>query len=224
VTDASPGVLIGIAGGSASGKTLVARRIHEALGSRRVVVVKQDSYYRDLSGMSEEDRARQNFDHPDAFDWALLGAHVRTLLDGGFVDEPVYDFTHHRRLPETQRVGGASVVVLEGILILDAPDLRALMDIKVYVDTESDVRLIRRLRRDVEERGRTVSSVLNQYEHFVRPMHLQFVEPSKRYADVIVPEGGHNRVAVDLLKTKIAAVLMQKWPDEHRSPGDRGDR
>jgi uridine kinase len=219
MSPASWGILIGIAGGSASGKTMVARRIHEALGSRRVVVVKQDSYYRDLSGMSEEERAHQNFDHPDAFDLGLLHAHLRALIDGGFVDEPIYDFTHHRRLAETQRVGGASVIVLEGILILADSDLRSLMDIKVYVETEPDVRLLRRLRRDVEERGRTVSSVLDQYEHFVRPMHLQFVEPSKRYADVIVPEGGHNRVAIDLLQTKIAAILMQKWPDEHLSSG-----
>ncbi len=215
----SSGILIGIAGGSASGKTLVASRIHEALSSRRVVVVKQDSYYRDLSGMSEADRARQNFDHPDAFDLGMLHSHLRALIEGGFVDEPLYDFTHHRRLPETRRIGGASVIVLEGILILADPDLRALMDIKVYVETEPDVRLIRRLRRDVEERGRTVSSVLDQYEHYVRPMHLQFVEPSKRYADVIVPEGGHNRVAIDLIQTKIAAILMQKWPGEHPGPG-----
>jgi uridine kinase len=215
----SSGILIGISGGSASGKTLVAQRIHEALGSRRVVVVKQDSYYCDLSGMSEEERALQNFDHPDAFDLGLLHAHLRTLIGGGFVDEPIYDFTHHRRLPETRRVGGASVIVLEGILILGDPDLRGLMDIKVYVETEPDVRLVRRLRRDVEERGRTVSSVLDQYEHFVRPMHLQFVEPSKRYADVIVPEGGHNRVAIDLLQTKIAAILRQRWPGEHPAPG-----
>jgi len=198
---------------------MVARRIHEALGSRRVVVVKQDSYYRDLSDMNEEERAHQNFDHPDAFDLALLHAHLRTLIEGGFVDEPVYDFTHHRRLSETLRIGGAHVIVLEGILILADVDLRGLMDIKVYVDTEPDVRLVRRLRRDVEERGRTVSSVLDQYEQFVRPMHLQFVEPSKRYADVIVPEGGHNRVAIDLLQTKIAALLRQKWPDENPSPG-----
>jgi uridine kinase len=215
----SRGVLIGIAGGSASGKTMVARRIHEELGSRRVVVVKQDSYYRDLSGMPEEERAHQNFDHPDAFDLGLLHAHLRDLIEGGFVDEPIYDFTHHQRLAETQRIGGAHVIVLEGILILADVDLRGLMDIKVYVDTEPDIRLLRRLRRDVEERGRTVSSVLDQYEHFVRPMHLQFVEPSKRYADVIVPEGGHNAVAIDLLQTKIAALLRQKWPDENPSPG-----
>lgn len=212
----SRGILIGIAGGSASGKTLVTRRIIEALASARVVVVKQDSYYQDLSGMSEEQRSRQNFDHPDAFDLDLLRRHLETLLDGGWVDEPIYDFTHHRRQEETRRIGGAFVVVLEGILILADAALRELMDIKVYVDTEADIRLLRRLRRDVEERGRTVQSVLSQYEQSVRPMHLQFVEPSKRYADVIIPEGGHNRVAIDLLKTKITSVLMHKWPDEFR--------
>ncbi len=212
----SRGILIGIAGGSASGKTLVTRRIIEALASARVVVVKQDSYYQDLSGMSEEQRSRQNFDHPDAFDLDLLRRHLETLLDGGWVDEPIYDFTHHRRQEETKRIGGAFVVVLEGILILADAALRELMDIKVYVDTEADIRLLRRLRRDVEERGRTVQSVLSQYEQSVRPMHLQFVEPSKRYADVIIPEGGHNRVAIDLLKTKITSVLMHKWPEEFR--------
>jgi uridine kinase len=144
------------------------------------------------------------------------------LLDGGYVEEPLYDFTQHRRLPETTRVGGAPVIVLEGILILSDPHLRALMDIKVYVETDSDIRLLRRLRRDVEERGRTVNSVLNQYEHFVRPMHLQFVEPSKRYADIIIPEGGHNRVAIDILKTKIAAVLMEKWVESQEAAGAEG--
>jgi uridine kinase len=179
-------------------------------------VIKQDSYYRDLAHMTEEERARQNFDHPDAFDNPLLLEQINALLAGGAIREPIYDFTHHRRLVKTRALGGAPVVVLEGIMILADPDLRALMDIKVYVDTDADIRLLRRLRRDVEERGRTVNSVLDQYEHFVRPMHLQFVEPSKRYADVIIPEGGHNRVAIDLLKTKIAAVLMEKWP----WPGD----
>jgi uridine kinase len=212
------GILIGIAGGSASGKTLVASRIHDALGTQRVLILKQDSYYRDLSTLPEAERAAQNFDHPDAFDTALLIRHLGLLLEGGYVEEPVYDFTHHRRQAETRRVGGAPVIVLEGILILTDPALRELMDIKVYVETDADVRLLRRLRRDVEERGRTVASVLNQYEHFVRPMHLQFVEPSKRYADVIVPEGGYNRVAIDLLKTKIASVLAEKWPEPWRRP------
>lgn len=213
-------VLIGIAGGSASGKTLVASRIWESLGTDRVLIVKQDSYYRDLSQLSPAERARQNFDHPDAFDASLLLDHLHTLLEGGYVEEPIYDFTEHRRLPETRRVGGVPVIVLEGILILSDQRLRDLMDIKVYVETDADVRLLRRVRRDVGERGRTVISVLHQYERSVRPMHLQFVEPSKRYADIIIPEGGNNKVAVDLLRTKIAAVLMEKWaPDPDSGPG-----
>jgi uridine kinase len=212
------GILIGISGGSASGKTLVASRIHEALGTRRVLILKQDSYYRDLTHLSEAERAAQNFDHPDAFDSALLIQQLTILLEGGYVEEPIYDFTHHRRIGQTHRIGGAPVIVLEGILILSDPALRELMDIKIYVDTDPDIRLLRRLRRDVEERGRTVTSVLNQYEQFVRPMHLQFVEPSKRYADVVIPEGGYNRVAIDLLKTKIASVLAEKWPEPWRPP------
>jgi uridine kinase len=214
------GVLIGIAGGTASGKTLVAERIHEALGTDRVLVLKQDSYYRDLPHLSEQERAAQNYDHPDSFDTPLLLSHLQSLLEGRYVEEPVYDFTRHRRASQTRRVGGAPVVVLEGILILADAALRALMDIKIYVETDSDIRLLRRLRRDVEERGRTVTSVLHQYEHSVRPMHLQFIEPTKRYADLIIPEGGHNRVAIDLLKTKIAAVLMERWPEPWPGPGE----
>lgn len=204
------GILIGIAGGTASGKTLVSARIYEALGSDQVAILKQDSYYRDLSHLPAADRARRNFDHPDAFDTPLLLENLRALLNGRAVAEPIYDFTRHVRLPETRRVEPPAVIVLEGILILADADLRSLMDIKVYVDTDADVRLLRRLRRDVEDRGRTVTSVLGQYELSVRPMHLQFVEPSKRYADIIIPEGGYNRVAVDLLKTKIASILTER--------------
>ncbi|MCA9728084.1 MAG: uridine kinase [Candidatus Eisenbacteria bacterium] len=204
-------VVIGIAGGTASGKTMVARRIYETLGSDRVAIIKQDSYYCDLAHLEPAQRARQNFDHPDAFDIPLLRHHLEELIAGRGIDEPTYDFTQHMRAPETRRQPPAAVIVIEGILILAEPTLRELMDIKVYVDTDSDVRLVRRIRRDVEERGRTVQSVLRQYEQSVRPMHLQFVEPSKRYADVIVPEGGHNAVAIDLLRTKIAAVLMEAW-------------
>ena len=208
------GILIGIAGGTASGKTLVARRLHEALGSKRVAILKQDSYYRDLAHLPYEQRAQTNFDHPHAFDTPLLVQNLRELLEGRAIDEPIYDFTRHMRSAETRRVDPPTVAVLEGILILADPELRRLMDIKVYVDTDADVRLVRRLKRDVEQRGRTVQSVLEQYEASVRPMHLQFVEPSKRYADIIIPEGGYNRVAVDLLKTKIASILMERWPEE----------
>jgi uridine kinase len=203
----SGAILIGIAGGSGSGKTCVAQNIVDDLGPERVMIIKQDSYYRDLTGLPFEERAARNFDHPDAFDKELLIAQLKDLLGGRSVEQPVYDFTNHTRRKETVRLGGHRIVVLEGILILEDADLRDLMDIKVYIDTDPDVRFIRRLRRDINERGRTVESVIHQYESSVRPMHLMFVEPSKRYADIIIPEGGFNVVAIDLLKTKIRSVL-----------------
>ncbi len=206
----SRGVLIGIAGGSASGKTLVAAKIYESLGPEGVAILRQDAYYRDLKGLTPEQRAQHNFDHPDAFDTPLLLEHIEALLRGESVEEPIYDFTRHMRSEKTRRVRAVSVVILEGILVLSEPSLLALMDIRVFVDTDADVRLLRRLRRDVHERGRTVESVLSQYETFVRPMHLQFVEPSKRFADVIIPEGGHNRVGVDLLATKVLALKSER--------------
>lgn len=200
-------ILIGIAGGSASGKTMVAERILGQLGSRKVVIIKQDSYYRDIAHLPLEERRRQNFDHPDALDRELLAEQLRTLLQGGAIRMPVYDFKRHLRMKKTLPVYGAQIIIVEGILILDDPVLRALMDIKVYIDTDADVRLIRRIRRDVTVRGRTLESVLDQYDLSVRPMHLQFVEPSKRWADVIIPEGGHNEVAIDLLVTKVRSIL-----------------
>jgi uridine kinase len=204
------GILIGVAGGSGSGKTLVVQHMIEQLGSDRVVVLQQDSYYKDSSHLPFEERAKQNFDHPDAIDSDLLIQHVEELLNGWTVDIPIYDFTTHTRRAETRRAGPHDIIVLEGILILDNPRLRSLMDIKVYVDTDPDIRFIRRLKRDTAERGRTMQSVVEQYEKSVRPMHLQFVEPTKRYADIIVPEGGYNWVAIDLLKTKIAALLRER--------------
>ena len=207
-------ILIGIAGGTASGKTLVATRILEALGGQWGVIVKQDHYYKDLAHLPWEERIRTNFDHPDAYDAPLLREHVRVLLEGKAVEEPQYDFTQHARLPRTASIGGQPIVMLEGIMVLTDEILRGMMDIKVFVDTDSDIRLMRRIRRDVSERGRTLESVLEQYERFVRPMHLQFVEPSKRYADIILPEGGYNKVAIDLLRTKLVSVLAEKWPLE----------
>jgi uridine kinase len=201
------GILIGIAGGSGSGKTLVAETIYKELGSEKVAIIKQDSYYKDLSHLSYEERARQNFDHPDAFDMPLLRDHLERLLRGEEIERPIYDFNQHRRGPETEKIGPHIVIVLEGILILDDPELRRMMSIKVFIDTDADVRLIRRLRRDLIERGRRIESILDQYDKSVRPMHLQFVEPSKRYADIIITEGGHNVVAIDLLKTKIRSLL-----------------
>ncbi|MDZ7291315.1 MAG: uridine kinase [candidate division KSB1 bacterium] len=204
------GILIGVAGGSGSGKTLVVQHMIQQLGSDRVVVLQQDSYYKDLSHLPFEERVKQNFDHPDAIDTELLIRHVEELLNGCTVDIPIYDFTIHTRRAETRRAGPHDIIVLEGILILDNPRLREMMDIKVYVDTDPDIRFIRRLKRDTIERGRTVQSIIEQYEKTVRPMHLQFVEPTKRYADIIVPEGGYNWVAIDLLKTKIEALLRER--------------
>jgi uridine kinase len=202
-------ILIGIAGGSGSGKTLVARNIVREIGSDKVVVIDQDSYYRNLEDVPLRDREARNFDHPDAFDNELLKQHVRELLQGRPIEQPIYDYAEHRRLPETRSVGEHLVIVLEGILIFVDPELRALMDIKLFVDADHDVRFIRRLRRDLTERGRSVDSVIRQYEESVRPMHIQFVEPSKRWADVIIPEGGHNKVAIDLVKTKIRELLRE---------------
>jgi uridine kinase len=203
-------ILIGIAGGSGSGKTLVARTIVRELGTDRVVVIDQDSYYRNLEDIPYRDREARNFDHPDAFDTELLKEHLRALLAGHPVDQPIYDYSQHRRLDETRRIGEHHIVVLEGILIFNDPELRDMMDIKLFIDADPDVRFIRRLRRDLVERGRSVDSVIRQYTESVRPMHLQFVEPSKRHADVIIPEGGHNKVAIDLVKTKIRDLLRER--------------
>jgi uridine kinase len=203
-------ILIGIAGGSGSGKTLVARTIVRELGSDRVVIVDQDSYYRDLEDIPFQDREARNFDHPDAFDHELLKRHVRELLAGHAIEQPIYDYPSHRRLNETRRIGEHLVIVLEGILIFVDPELRALMDIKLFIDADPDVRFIRRLRRDMVERGRSVDSIVRQYEESVRPMHMQFVDPCKRWADVIIPEGGHNKVAIDLVKTKIRELLRER--------------
>lgn len=214
-------ILIGIAGGSGSGKTLVARTIVRELGSKRVVIIDQDSYYKDLDQVPFRDREARNFDHPDAFDNDLMCQHLRELLEGHAIEQPIYDYTQHKRTKDTRRISDHLVVVLEGILIFHDPELRALMDIKLYVDADSDVRLMRRLRRDLIERGRSVDSILRQYEDSVRPMHQQFVEPSKRFADVIIPGGGHNKVAIDLVKTKIRELLRERGVDvtqAHQTP------
>lgn len=207
--------LIGIAGGSASGKTMVARAIVEDLGADEAFVIDQDSYYRDLSHIPFDERTRQNFDHPSAFDYELLLDHLRQLLTGGFVDRPTYDYARHTRSGQTERVGDHTVIILEGILVLDDERLRELMSIKVFIDTDPDVRLMRRIRRDIIQRGRDLEGVLNQYETTVRPMHLQFIEPSKRYADIIIPEGVENRVGVDLLRTKVRSLVAAR--QRHRS-------
>ncbi len=203
-------ILIGIAGGSGSGKTLVSNRIYDDIGSDKVTIIQQDSYYKELKQLTFEERKKQNFDHPDAFDNKLLFDHLIQLLSGHDIELPLYDYKTHSRKKETEKISDNVIVVLEGILILHYPEIRNILDIKVYVDTDDDIRLIRRIKRDVNERSRSLDSILEQYENSVRPMHLQFVEPTKRYADIIVPGGGYNLVAVDLLKTKIQAALKER--------------
>jgi len=200
-------IILGVAGGTGSGKTTVVREIIRTLGPDQVAVIHHDSYYRDFGHLPLSDRAAINYDHPDSLETELLVEHLQTLREGGAVEVPVYDFTTHSRSSEVQRTDARKVIIVDGLLVLWDRNLREMMDIKVYVDTDADVRFIRRLTRDIRERGRTVESVIQQYTTTVRPMHLEFVEPSKRYADLIIPEGGHNRVAIDLLITNIQAVL-----------------
>ena len=200
-------MIIGISGGTGSGKTTVANRILESVSASEVVFIQQDSYYRNLKDLPLDYRQVANFDHPDALDNDLLVNHIRKLRAGEAIELPLYDFRTHSRLHETRRVEPKPIVIVEGILIFADPRLLEQFDIKVFVDTPDDIRFIRRLRRDVAERGRTVESVIEQYLATVRPMHMQFVEPSKRVADVIIPEGGHNLVSIDLLSGKIRERL-----------------
>ena len=200
-------LIIGICGGTGSGKTTVANRILESVSASEVVFIQQDSYYRNITDLPVDYRHIANFDHPDALDNDLLVNHVRRLKAGEAVELPLYDFKTHTRMNETRHVEPKPIVIVEGILIYADPRLLEQMDIKVFVDTPDDVRFIRRLRRDLAERGRTVESVIEQYIATVRPMHMQFVEPSKRHADVIIPEGGHNLVSIDLLSGKIRERL-----------------
>lgn len=203
-------ILIGIAGGTASGKTSVAHHVFEVLGGTQdVVIIAQDSYYKALDHLPTHDRQHVNFDHPDAFDNELLIAHLRKAMDGEPIEIPIYDHKSHSRSKDTQRIEPHKIIILEGILILENERLRDMMDIKVYIDTDADIRFIRRITRDVKERARTFDSVIAQYEKFVRPMHLQFVEPSKRHADIIIPHGIENKVGVDILMTKIKALLHE---------------
>jgi len=199
--------VIGIAGGTGSGKTTVTRRVIEVVGADRVALLQMDNYYKNQDHLSFEERTRINYDHPDAFDMSLLLEHLDALIGGEAVQSPLYSFVEHTRSHHTKLVKPAPVIVLEGIFALYDPDLRKRMHLKVFVDADPDVRFIRRLKRDVDERGRSTESVIEQYLNFVRPMHIAFVEPSKRYADVIIPHGGHNDPALDMLTSRIHRIL-----------------
>lgn len=200
-------IVFGVAGGTASGKTTVARSILDQVGAHRVAYLPHDAYYRDLSHLPLEQRAQQNYDHPDALESDLLARHIRDLCAGRAIQLPVYSFADYTRKPETVTVEPAPVILVDGILIFAEPELRALMDIKIFVDVEADIRLIRRIERDTRERGRTLSTTIFQYLDTVRPMDLEFVQPSRRYADVILPGGGQNRVAIEMVDARLHAIL-----------------
>ncbi len=200
-------LVIGIAGGSGSGKTTVAQEILQRVGPERIAFLQHDSYYKDLSGLPPAQKAEVNFDHPNSLETGLLIQHIASLRDGKPVEVPIYDFSTHSRTSQTFTVQPRGVILVEGILIFTEAALRDMFDIKIFVDTDSDIRFIRRLERDLAERGRTTESVIKQYQATVRPMHMEFVEPSKRYADIIIPEGGHNTAALDMVVARIEALL-----------------
>ncbi len=203
-------VFIGIAGGTGSGKSTVARAVFQSMPASSITVIEQDSYYRDQSELTFEERVKTNYDHPLAFDNDLLIQHLQMLAEGQAIEKPIYDFEIHNRKKETVSVESRDIVILEGILLYEDKRIRDLLDIKVFVDTDPDVRVIRRIQRDMKYRGRSLDSVIHQYMTTVRPAHLQFVEPSKRYADLIIPEGGYNKVAIDLMVTKVQSILEGK--------------
>jgi uridine kinase len=200
-------LIIGIAGGSGSGKTTVARRVAEALEDASVAFIDMDAYYRNFSHLSADERRHVNWDHPDAFDLDLFVSQMSTLAEGRTIAKPVYDFVQHLRRPDTERVEPTDVIVIDGILLFVDRRVRELCDVKVYVDADADIRLIRRIERDMAERGRPLEEILTQYLTTVRPMHLEFVEPSKRWADVILPQGGHNLIAIEMIVAKIRQRL-----------------
>ncbi len=200
-------MIIGIAGATSSGKTLLANTIVNELGSDQVTVISEDSYYKDHSDLPAEELPKLNYDHPDSLEHDLLCEHLRQLLKGKSAEVPTYDFATHSRMFETREVGKHRIIVLEGILVFSVPELRDLMDIRIFMDTSMDICLLRRVQRDIIDRGRTLESVLDQYQKTVRPMYLQFIEPSKRYADIIVPRGGANRIAIDMIKAKMRELL-----------------
>jgi uridine kinase len=201
--------VIGVAGGSGSGKTTVSTRIREVVGTEHIAYLQHDNYYRDQGHLTFEERVESNYDHPDSLETSLMVEQLRVLRAGNEIQMPLYNFATHRRMTETKRVAPSHIVLVEGILIFTEADLRELMDMRIFVDTDPDIRFIRRVRRDMNERGRSLDSVISQYVATVRPMHLEFVEPSKRYADIIVPAGGHNRVAMEMIVSRIHAILAE---------------
>lgn len=203
-------IIIGISGASASGKSLLANTIVNELGSDQVVIISEDAYYKDHSSLPFEERAKVNYDHPDAFDHDLLHRHLLDLQQGKTVEVPIYNHSLHIREKETKTIGKHSIIVLEGIMLFVETKLRELMDIRIFMETALDICLIRRLKRDMKERGRSLDSVLKQYDETVRPMYLQFIDPSKRYADLIVPRGGGNRIAIDMIKAKMRELLKSQ--------------
>ena len=200
-------ILIGITGGTGSGKSTIADALYSNFSKDRITMIQQDMYYKDQSHLSMEERVKTNYDHPMAFDNDLLVEHLQKLIKGEAIEKPRYDFTIHNRAKDTTTVEPREIIIVEGILILEDERIRDLLDIKVYVDTDADIRILRRLVRDIDERGRTLESVIDQYLKMVRPMHMEFTEPTKRYADIIIPEGGHNYVAIDILMAKIRDIL-----------------
>lgn len=203
-------ILIGIAGGTGSGKTTVAKAIFSALPKTNIAIIEQDSYYNDQSEMSYDERIKTNYDHPLSFDNKLLHRQLVDLLNGKTIEKPVYNFSIHNRSEETLKVESKDIIILEGIMILEDESLRDIMDIKIFVDTDPDVRIIRRIVRDINERGRTLESVIAQYLKTVKPAHEQFIEPSKKFADIIIPEGGYNKVAIDIMVAKVKSIIMEK--------------
>jgi len=211
-------IAIGVAGGTGSGKSTVAKSIFESLPDENILILEHDAYYKDQSDLTYDERIKTNYDHPLAFDTELFIEHLKALLNREVIQKPMYNFNIHNREKKTKCINPREIIIVEGIMILEDKRIRDLMDIKIFVDTDADVRIIRRITRDINERGRTLESVIEQYLTTVKPAHDQFVEPTKKYADIIIPEGGYNKVAIDIMKTKVMAIMRdnQKKPETNK--------
>ena len=203
-------VVIGVSGGTGSGKSTVAKAIFKSLPDENILIIEQDAYYKDQSSLTYDERVKTNYDHPLAFDTELLIEHIKQLCEHKCIEKPIYNFSMHNREEKTVNVQPKEIIIIEGIMILEDARLRNLMDIKIFVDTDADVRIIRRITRDINERGRTLESVIEQYLTTVKPAHEQFIEPTKKYADIIIPEGGYNKVAIDIMTTKVMSIIKEK--------------